>query len=130
MAPDEVVRALQSLELGVDGDDGLIRNEFTLTKEDSFSAYQAYKVLTQPTPDSSGAKVKGALIGGAIIGAGLGIAAFGGASVLPGLLLTGLTGAWPFALSLPPLGFYYVFSVANIVCLLCLESPMNHGALR
>ena len=85
VAPDEVVRALQSLELGVDGDDGLIRNEFTLTKEDSFSAYQAYKVLTQPTPDSSGAKVKGALIGGAIIGAGLGIAAFGGASVLPGL---------------------------------------------
>lgn len=85
VAPEEVVRALRGLELGVDGDDGLIRNEFTLTKEDSFSAYQAYKVLTQPTPDSSGATVKGALIGGAIIGAGIGIAAFGGASVIPGL---------------------------------------------
>lgn len=85
IAPPEVVRALRGLELGVDGDDGLIRNEFGLTDEDTFSAYQSYKVLTSDAQDSTGAKVKGALIGGAVIGAGIGIAAFGGGAVLPGI---------------------------------------------
>lgn len=87
VAPPEVVRALQSLELGVDDDDGLIRKESTFSSENTFSAYEAYNILSTAERDSTGSTLKGALIGGAIVGAGIGITVLGGGALLPGLAM-------------------------------------------